>query len=141
MPLTWQPSADGIRVKNGRRLNLTMIVGFPNPEVHRPMPEVVQAQLKDVGIALEIMQTADNAAYQARVQSGKEICGPRREDKTTPIPASFRISCFTAGSRASRRGTPACSDRALALTASSRRAERRWSRRRCKGAPRKPCGC
>ena len=34
---------DGIREKAGRKLSLVMVVGFPTPEIHRPMPEVVQA--------------------------------------------------------------------------------------------------
>jgi peptide/nickel transport system substrate-binding protein len=67
----WRLSADGIRVRNGRRLSLVMIVGFPNPDIHRPMPEVVQAQLRAVGIEMKIVQTTDNAAYQARVRSGE----------------------------------------------------------------------
>lgn len=67
----WASGPDGIRVRNGRRLSLVMVVGFPNPEVHRPMPEIVQAQLRDVGIELRIEQVPDNAAYQARVSSGE----------------------------------------------------------------------
>lgn len=67
----WQPGRDGVRRKGGRRLSLTMIVGFPSPEVHHPMPEVVQAQLRDVGIEMTIVQVPDNASYQARVRSGQ----------------------------------------------------------------------
>jgi len=67
----WIPGPDGVRVKRGRRLTLTMVVGFPNPYIHKPMPELVQAQLKAVGIEMRIVQLPDNAAYQARVRSGE----------------------------------------------------------------------
>lgn len=67
----WMPGPDGVRARRARRLSLTMIVGFPNPEIHRPMPEVVQAQLRAIGVELKIVQTADNASYQARIRSGQ----------------------------------------------------------------------
>lgn len=51
----WVPGEGGIRAKDGRPLKLTMIVGFPNAEIHKPMPEFVQAQLKDIGIELELV--------------------------------------------------------------------------------------
>jgi peptide/nickel transport system substrate-binding protein len=66
----WRRGTDGIRVKGGRRLTLTMVVGFPSPDVHTPMPEIVQAQLRRVGIELRIARTPDNASYQARVRTG-----------------------------------------------------------------------
>lgn len=61
---------DGIREKDGRELSLTMVVGFPNPDIHRPMPEIVQALLSDVGIELKIDITADTASYEARLEEG-----------------------------------------------------------------------
>jgi len=67
----WTPADGGIREKAGQRLALTMIVGFPNAEVHRPMPEFVQAQLKDIGVALEIVQTPDTASYEERLNTGE----------------------------------------------------------------------
>lgn len=63
----WVEGSDGIREKDGRALKLTMIVGFPSAEVHKPMPELVQAQLKDAGIDMEIVQTPDTATYEARL--------------------------------------------------------------------------
>jgi peptide/nickel transport system substrate-binding protein len=36
-----------------------MISGFPSPDVHRPIPEVIQQQLSKVGIALKIVETTD----------------------------------------------------------------------------------
>lgn len=67
----WVPGSDGIREKDGRRLQLTMIVGFPNADIHRPMPEFVQAQLRDVGIEIEIVLTPDTATYEARLAVGE----------------------------------------------------------------------
>ena len=66
----WRIGADGIRVRRGRRLALTMIVGFPNPQIHRPMPELVQSALREVGIAVRILQVPDDAVWQARINAG-----------------------------------------------------------------------
>lgn len=67
----WAAGSDGIRAKDGKRLALTMIVGFPNPEVHKPLPEIVQAQLKEVGIELKIELTPDTATYSERMKNGQ----------------------------------------------------------------------
>ena len=67
----WVTGGDGVREKGGRRLALTMIVGFPNAEIHRPMPEFVQAQLEEIGVELEIVLTPDTATYEARLQTGE----------------------------------------------------------------------
>ena len=57
----WRVGARGNRERRGRRLALTMIVGFPNPEIHRPMPELLQAQLRRVGIefGVEALEALD----------------------------------------------------------------------------------
>lgn len=67
----WVAGDGGIRQKDGRALKLTMIVGFPDADAHKPMPEFVQAQLKDVGIDSEIVLTPDTATYEARLASGE----------------------------------------------------------------------
>lgn len=66
----WRLGADGIRARRGRRLELTLVVGFPNPFIHRPMPELVQGALREVGIDVHIAQVPDDAAWQARVNDG-----------------------------------------------------------------------
>ncbi len=66
----WTAGSDGIRTKAGRKLTLVMVVGFPTPEIHRPMPEVVQAQLKQIGIELKIETVPDSASYSARLKAG-----------------------------------------------------------------------
>ncbi len=67
----WAAGSDGVREKAGRRLEMTMIVGYPSAEIHGPMPEFVQAQLAEVGIAIEIVQTPDTATYETRLAAGE----------------------------------------------------------------------
>jgi peptide/nickel transport system substrate-binding protein len=67
----WVENGDGIRERDGRPLRLAMIVGFPNAEIHNPMPEFAQSQLREVGIDIEIVQTPDLATYEARLQTGE----------------------------------------------------------------------
>ena len=66
----WRAGADGVRVRQGRRLELTLVVGFPNPHIHRPMPEIVQSALREIGIDLHIVQVPDAAAWQERITTG-----------------------------------------------------------------------
>lgn len=67
----WKPGADGIREKGGRKLSMTMVVGFPNADVHKPMPEFAQAQFKEIGIDAKIVITPDTASYEARLAKGE----------------------------------------------------------------------
>lgn len=55
----WKAGADGIRAKDGVKLELTLISGFPSPDVHRPIPEVIQQQLAKAGVAVKITETTD----------------------------------------------------------------------------------
>ncbi len=56
----WTPGSDGIFVKNGRRLELT-IIGWA--EVTDAGFQVIQSDLKDAGIALTIKKAADTPTY------------------------------------------------------------------------------
>jgi peptide/nickel transport system substrate-binding protein len=67
----WRPGSDGIRQKDGRRLELTMVSGLPSADAHEPIPAYLQAQLKEVGIDLKITKTADSPAYQASLRTGE----------------------------------------------------------------------
>lgn len=67
----WRVGADGVRARGGRRLELTLVVGFPNPQIHRPMPELVQSALREIGVHLRIAQVPDDAAWQARIERGE----------------------------------------------------------------------
>lgn len=66
----WKAGADGIREKNGRKLSLTLVSGFGGADVHKPIPTFVQSQLKEVGIAIEIVERPDSASYQSLIDSG-----------------------------------------------------------------------
>ena len=79
---------NGIRVRGGRRLALSLIVGFPNPQIHRPMPEIVQSALREIG---------------------RETSGRKPADRTMPTPAFSRISCSTLGRDSSRPAMRSCS--------------------------------
>src|SRR2546425_4603986 len=68
----WKPAADGIREKGGRKLSLTLVNGFPSADAHKPLPELMQAQLKDVGIELKIVTVPDSAAYEKLLASGAQ---------------------------------------------------------------------
>lgn len=54
--LGWRPGPDGIRVKDGKRLEITIASGFPSPELQRPIPEVLQSQLRQIGVAVQIVE-------------------------------------------------------------------------------------
>ncbi|MEU6228448.1 ABC transporter substrate-binding protein [Streptomyces sp. NPDC047042] len=51
----WKPGADGIRAKDGKKLALT-ITWIPNAATNQPALELVQQQLKDVGIQVTLKQ-------------------------------------------------------------------------------------
>ena len=64
----WVPGSDGIRAKGGRRLQLTLEV--TGNELQRPAPELVQSQLKEVGIDVKLdVPTA--AAYFDKLEQGQ----------------------------------------------------------------------
>lgn len=60
----WRAGADGIRVKDGRRLKLTLVSGFPSAEAIRPSPTFLQAELKNLGVEVEIVERPDSASFQ-----------------------------------------------------------------------------
>src|SRR4029450_4924338 len=66
----WKAGDGRIRTKGGRRLELTMIVGFPNADIHGLMPEAVKAMLADVGIDLKVVTAPDENAYSDRLAQG-----------------------------------------------------------------------
>ena len=56
----WRPGADGIRMKEGRRLSLELI-GWA--EVSPAGFQVIQAQLREIGIEAVIKKAPDQATY------------------------------------------------------------------------------
>jgi peptide/nickel transport system substrate-binding protein len=67
----WVEGDGGVREKDGRALKLTLISGFSSAADHGSVPELVQAQLAEVGIEVEIVQTPDTATYEARLVTGE----------------------------------------------------------------------
>jgi peptide/nickel transport system substrate-binding protein len=67
----WVEGKDGIREKGGKPLKLTIINGYGTAADHGSVPELIQAQLKDIGIDLEIIQTPDTATYEQRLSVGE----------------------------------------------------------------------
>lgn len=67
----WKKGADGIRVKDGRKLELTLVSGFPSAEVHKPLPEVIKSQLREVGIDIKIVEVGDTGIYGEELKQGK----------------------------------------------------------------------
>ncbi len=65
----WEPGADGIRTKDGRRLELKFTAYLPDEQ--RPLPELVKAQLKDVGMAVNVVLPPDTSAYYDIMTNGQ----------------------------------------------------------------------
>jgi peptide/nickel transport system substrate-binding protein len=67
----WKLGRDGIRARGGRKLQLTMVVGFPNADIHGSMPEAVQSMLRKVGIDVRIVRTPDASTYSDMLKKGQ----------------------------------------------------------------------
>jgi peptide/nickel transport system substrate-binding protein len=67
----WVVGSDGIRTKDGERLTVTLVSGFPSAEAHRPIPSFLQSQLAEVGIEVEIVERPDSASFQALIATGE----------------------------------------------------------------------
>ena len=67
----WKAADGGTRRKGDRPLELQLISGFPDSDVHAGVPEFVQDQLKRVGISVKIVKTVDSAGYTARTKSNE----------------------------------------------------------------------
>lgn len=59
----WKVGSDGIRVKDGNRMQLTLVSGFPSADAVRPTPTFLQSQLKNLGIDLKITEVPDSNTY------------------------------------------------------------------------------
>ena len=67
----WAAGDGGVRTKAGKPLELQLISGFPDSDVHSGVPEFVQDQLKRVGIDVKIVKTVDSAGYTARTKTNE----------------------------------------------------------------------
>jgi ABC-type transport system substrate-binding protein len=67
----WAAGGGDFRQKDGRELKLTIINGYGTAADHGSVPELLQAQLKEIGVNLEIVQTPDTATYEQRLSVGE----------------------------------------------------------------------
>ena len=82
----WRAGPDGIRIKDGRRLEIVIASGYPSAEVQRPIPEVLQKQLRQIGAEVKIAeQPMSNlvADGQLRFHFWLEAFGPPEPDPTS----------------------------------------------------------
>ena len=78
----WKAGADGIRVKDGRRLTMKLLGQADTPA---GSGEFIQSQLKSVGIEMQIVPTPDTATRNTLYNSGKgdfdlDLEGPNQND-------------------------------------------------------------
>jgi peptide/nickel transport system substrate-binding protein len=91
----WVDSGDGIREKDGRRLSLTLINGYGTAADHGSTPEVIQAQLAEIGVEVEIVETPDTATYEQRLAVGEGDLWLERGSQNDANPAFLPDLLFT----------------------------------------------
>jgi len=64
----WVNGTDGIREKNGQKLSFTLLT-FPNRPGLPPMAEAIAAELKDIGVSVQV-QVETSGAISAQVSTG-----------------------------------------------------------------------
>ncbi|MBA3806123.1 MAG: ABC transporter substrate-binding protein, partial [Acidobacteria bacterium] len=64
----WLPGTDGVRMRGGRRLSLTLIAWA---EFDPATLEFLQAQLAAIGCEVRIVKSPDTVSYQARLEAGE----------------------------------------------------------------------
>ncbi|HEV2128190.1 MAG TPA: ABC transporter substrate-binding protein, partial [Thermomicrobiales bacterium] len=67
----WVEGEGGVRERDGRRLTLTLINGYGSAADHGSVPELLQAQLGEIGVEVEIVTTPDTATYEQRLAVGE----------------------------------------------------------------------
>lgn len=67
----WTAAGEGIRSKDGKKLELELVNGFPSSQTHGAVPEYLQGELAKVGIGIKIVKTPDTASYEERLASGE----------------------------------------------------------------------
>lgn len=90
----WRAGSDGIRAKDGRRLSLVMVNGYPPIDLRKPMPELIQAQLREVGIEVRIVETPELATYTDRLKNGEGDLFLERISQNDATPSQAASSFF-----------------------------------------------
>ena len=93
----WRAGPLGIRAKGGRRLRLSLVSGFGGAEIHKPIPTFLQAQLKDIGVELDIVERPDSASYQALIDSGAGDLFLERGSQNDANPGFLPVLLFYTG--------------------------------------------
>ena len=83
----------GVREKAGRKLTLEFINGFPAGPENGQTAEVIQAQLREVGIDLKVSNMPDNPAYSARLKDKQGDLFLEIGNQNSPSPC-FLASLF-----------------------------------------------
>src|SRR5690606_38470550 len=81
--------------KDGRRLSLTLINGYGTAADHGSTPEVIQAQLAEIGVEVEIVETPDTATYEQRLAVGEGDLWLERGSQNDANPAFLPDLLFT----------------------------------------------
>lgn len=93
----WQPGSDGVRMRDGRRLSLTLIAWA---DFDKATLEFIQAQLAAIGIEIRIVKSPDTASYQARIESGEfdiDLEGPNQNDANPIFLPALRFYSKSSG--------------------------------------------
>ncbi len=90
----WRFGSDGIRAKDGRRLTLELVNGFPSSQEHGSVAEFIQAQLRTVGIDVRIITTPDAGAYEERLNSFRGDLWLERGNQNDANPAFLPALLF-----------------------------------------------
>lgn len=92
----WEAGDDGgTRRKGGRALELSLINGFPDASAHGPVPELLQAQLREVGIDVKIVKMSDSASYADRLNAGRGDLWLEQGGQNNASPSFFPALLFT----------------------------------------------
>lgn len=100
----WQAGPDGIRVKDGRRLKLTLVSGFPSAEVHRPIPTFLQSEFRNLGIDLEIVERPDSASFYDLMKEKKGDLWLEQGNQNDGNPGFLPVLLFYTGPGSSGSG-------------------------------------
>lgn len=75
----WEPGPDGVRVKDGRRLEVKLL-GISNLVVNKPAYELIQQDLAEIGIDLQltVVPIPDYAAHQANARTEWNVTAANR---------------------------------------------------------------
>jgi peptide/nickel transport system substrate-binding protein len=62
---------EATRIFKGKRQKIRLISGFPNAMLHGELPEIIQSQLKQIGLEAEIVTVNDTGLYFTMLRKGE----------------------------------------------------------------------